>query len=261
MHTCTFFTYYDLVTGLESDIREEFDKKKNNNYATLDIEVKEGELIGWIGGQTLDFAVWDTETTLDFIVPEHYESEAWKIHTADPYNYYSGELKELLTEKNLRTAEPIAGKIDYDIDGKLIGNWFEQGTGGYAGNGENYWETHLSIVPEHIDPTATIISIGNFNGRAEQFIISREAPDPSEVSSETGLVMYNLYDMEYLKSDGSSWDRMTLTKNIKAEPTQQINGCILFQLIEDRKLKVDMFPNIICSDTLEFSTNSIIYER
>jgi quinol monooxygenase YgiN len=262
MHTCTFFTYYDLVTSLAPDILEEFNRSKNNNYATLDFEVQEGEVIGWIGGQTLDFAVWDTEITLEgFVVPEHYESEAWKIHTADPYNYYSDELKELLTEKNLRTTEPIAGKIDYDIDGKLIGNWFEEGTGGYAGNGENYWDTHLSIVPEHIDPTATMISIGDFDGEAKQFIISRDSQDPSTVSTDSGLVMYDLYDLEYLKSDGSSWDRFTLVKNVRTEPTQQNNGCILFQLIEDRRLKVETFPDIVCSESFQFTSNSIIFER
>ena len=29
----------------------------------------------------------------------------------------------------VRTAEPISGKIDYDLDGKLIGNWFVAGSG------------------------------------------------------------------------------------------------------------------------------------
>ncbi|MCH8908147.1 MAG: hypothetical protein IH840_13745 [Candidatus Heimdallarchaeota archaeon] len=32
-----------------------------------------------------------------------------------------------MLEKNPRTVEPFGGKIDYDIDGRLIGNWYLQG--------------------------------------------------------------------------------------------------------------------------------------
>jgi len=100
MHTCTFYTYYDLVTSLTPDIKREFDSKVKNNYAGgLSIDVKAGDLIGKIGGQTLDFAVWDMEKPLKgFVNPESYKAEPWKIYTADPYNYYSEELSELLTK-------------------------------------------------------------------------------------------------------------------------------------------------------------------
>ena len=103
-HTCTFFTYFDLVTSLAPRIKGEFDKNNNNNYASVNIDVKAGELIGYIGGQTLDFAVWNTENILSgFVVPSHYESEAWKIHTTDPYPYYSEELKAIYLKKILHS--------------------------------------------------------------------------------------------------------------------------------------------------------------
>jgi len=262
-HTCTFFTYYDLVTSLTPRLEEEFEKNRSGNYASVNILVSEGDLIGYIGGQTLDFAVWDTETELDgFVVPEHYESEPWKIHTADPYNYYSEELHELLTEKNIRTAEPISGKIDYDIDGKLVGNWFLEGTNGYQGLVQsNYWSGHLSFVYNHIDPDAIMISIGDFYGEAKQFAVKGNEPDPEDVDMTSGLVKYTLIDFEYIKSDGKSWDRISLEKNIKMKGTSQIHGCILVQMIEDRRIKVETFPNINCSSTNEFTEELRIYER
>ena len=62
------------------------------------------------------------------MIPEHYAGEIWKIHTADPLNYYTTELKGKRFQ-NTFEQQPISGKIDYDIDGKLVGNWFQEGTG------------------------------------------------------------------------------------------------------------------------------------
>jgi len=262
MHTCTFFTYFDLVTSLTPEIKAEFENQENNGYARVDIPVKEGQLIGFIGGQTLDFAVWDMTVNLDgFIVPEHYETEPWKIHTANPYDYYSPELKTLLIEKNIRTAAPIQGKIDYDIDGRLVGTWFEEGTNGYAGTQPKYYSTHLSVVYEHIDPTAIIVSLGDFEGEAEQFAVKGNKPDPSEVSVASGLTKYDLMDYEYATTDGSPWDRMSLVKDLRVVEAQGDHGCVLFQLIEERKLKVEIFPGDECGQIFGFSQNVKIYER
>ncbi|MFC1944114.1 hypothetical protein ACFLX5_01230 [Chloroflexota bacterium] len=35
--------------------------------------------------------------------------------------------------KNIRQVEPPGGKIDHDVYGRLIGNWFVKGTNGYQG--------------------------------------------------------------------------------------------------------------------------------
>jgi len=262
-HTCTFFTYFDLVTSLKPSLEEEFEKNRSGNYASINISVTEGELIGYIGGQTLDFAVWDTETELEgFVIPEHYDSEPWKIYTADPYNYCSEELSEFLTERNIRTAEPIAGKIDYDVDGRLVGNWFLEGTNGYQGlDQNNYWSGHLSFVYNHIDPDAVIISIGDFEGEAKQFAVEGNEPDPRDVDTSSELIKYTLVDFEYEKTNGESWDRMSFEKNLKLEGCSQIHGCMLVQMIEDRKIEVEVFSDVNCSEVNRFTKNSKIYER
>lgn len=262
-HTCTFFTYYDLVTSLEPSLKSAFDTNEQNNYAPMDFEVKEGDLIGYIGGQTLDFAVWNTEQKLSgFVVPEHYDGEAWKIHTVDPYEYYSEELKDILTRKNLRTAEPIAGKIDYDIEGKLVGTWFVENTGGYAGIvRETYYSTHLSFVYDHLDPQGIIISIGNFQGEPRQFGVQGNSPDPATVSIETGLVKYDLVDFSYLEENGSYWDRNSLVKNLTFVEGREHFGCLLAQVEENNKLLVETFPGEVCSIINTFTDQSIQYER
>jgi hypothetical protein len=262
-HTCTFFTYYDLLTSLAGDIKAEFDKEASGNYASVDIPVTEGQLIGRIGGRTLDFAVWNTEITLEgFVVPEHYESEAWKIHTVDPYDYYSEELAALLTAKNLRIVEPIAGKIDYDIDGKLVGNWFLEGSGGYGGGGGfDYWKTHLSIVYEHLDPSAIIVSIGDFNGESKQYTVRGNSPDPAEIGVDSGLVKYELVQFDYIQPDGQDWDRDSLVQGIRVVEANELGGCVLFEMIEDRRLRMEAFPDQRCSAVSDFTANALIYER
>jgi hypothetical protein len=261
--SCTLFYYYDLVTVLVPDVKAEFDKRQSGEIQDLRVPVKEGQLIGRIGGQTLDFAVWDTESILDgLVVPEHYAHEPWKIHTVDPLDYYTDELKVELLKKYLRTAPPISGKIDYDVDRRLIGNWFLVGTDGYGGGGEDpYWRGHLSLAPNHIDPTAFIVSFGNFGGEALQFAVKGNSPNPAEVSKETGLVKYNLVRYNYREPNGQFWDRESLARDLKLSPSGKIEGCALFKLLDERVLKVESFPGKKCSQVTGFTKRASLYER
>lgn len=268
-HTCTFLTYFDLVTSLAPDLKAEYDKNKDaNGYAgNIDFPVKAGQMIGKIGGQTLDFAVWDTQKPLTgFVVPEHYEAESWKLYTANPNDYFSSDLVEILKAKNPRTTEPVQGKIDYDIDGKLIGNWFLEGTNGYAGSenytGGTYWSGHLSIAPNLYDPTRYIFSTGDFEGEAKQFLIFDENIDPKKIDTDSGLIKFNIGGFSYVDSQGKQWIGTSYTKGPKiTESGQEQESCVLVQLIENRKLKLETFSNQSCDSINKFSLNAKIYER
>lgn len=261
--TCTFLYYYDLVTSLAPDIKAVYDRRGRGH---IDIQIKAGQLIGRIGGQTLDFAVWDTEKPLSgFIVPEHYRAEPWKIFTADPLDYCTAELKALMLSRYARTPEPRSGKIDHDVDGRLIGNWFMEGTKGYGGvRGEgnwDYWIGHLSFAPDLYDPAAFIVSIGDFSGKARQFAVPGNAPWPETVSVATGLVKYDLALWGYQEADGTFWDRHSVTKGLTLVPQNRIEGCVLVQMLEDRKLKVECFPGQSASQITGFTASARFYTR
>ncbi len=268
MMSCTFFYYYDLVTSLAPEIKAVYESRKRDD---IRIPLKAGDLVGRIGGQTLDFAVWDTTKPLKgFIVPEHYNAEVWKLYTADPLDYYTAEVKEKALAKYIRTVEPISGKIDYDIDGKLIGNWFLEGTEGYVGGGGNtgkkeYWGGHLSIAPDHVDPSAMIFSVGTWDGgEPKQFLIRTGAPDPATVGVETGAVKYDLVQADWQTADGKPWDRKVITKGPKAIPNANANnfgGCAVLQLMQTREVKVETFPNQRCAAVSDFSAQAKIYRR
>jgi hypothetical protein len=262
-YTCTFFSYYDLITVLDPAITEKAPDLAKSNFAKVEILVKEGQVIGKIGKQTLDFAVWDTEKPLKgFVNPASYESEPWKIYTANPFDYFTDDARKILIAKNLRTVEPIEGKIDYDIDGKLVGNWFREGTNGYEGANKNkYWEGHASFVYHYLDPTAVIVSIGDFNGESKQLAASGNKPDPAKVGVGSEAIKYELVDYELLKPGGGPWDRKSLVKNIKVKSSSQAHGTILLQLIEKRKLKMEVFPGKTASEVSGFTPKAKIYER
>lgn len=274
-HSCTFLTYFDLVTSLAPDIKEEYDKvaKVNgtNSQAELNMEVKAGQLVGFIGGQTLDFAVWDTTKPLPgFISPELYEGEAWKIYTADPLDYYTEPVKQQILSKYLRTTPPPSGKIDYDQDGRLVGNWFAEGTNGYEGDRQQadgkYWRGHLSFAPDHLDPTAYVASFGTYAepGDGKQFMIVPGSLLPDVLGVDSGLVKYQLQSYSYLLADGTAWDRRTHTVDPKmvANTSQGGGGgCVLVQMLESRRLRAEPFPESNCASVSGFTDGATTYIR
>ncbi|MBI2079771.1 hypothetical protein HYT84_03330 [Candidatus Micrarchaeota archaeon] len=261
-HSCQIYSYYIHIDELSDRILKESiigDKP----YVQTRIKVNSGEKLGVKNTPSFDFAVIDTATTLKgFVKPEHYEREAWKIYTVDPFDYFEEPLSSQLISKSIRSADPKGGKIAYDIDGKLVGNWFKEGTNGYAGADEQrYWSGHLSIVYDYIDPSQIRVSLGTFKDKAAQFGVKGNSPDPSSISKSSGLVKYELVSYDYYVN-GKRWDRLTFANNIKSSNSEsEIRGVILLQLIEDGKLKVEIFPDRSASEVSGFTGNVQIYER
>lgn len=259
--SCTFFYYYDLVTSVEPGI----DAKQ------IPISVKAGQLIGHIGGQTLDFAVWNTKKPLTgFINPDSYKSEAWKIYTADPFPYYTPDLRKIVESKDPRSTDPIAGKIDYDVDGKLIGNWFQKDSGGYGGKigstDPRYFKTHLSFAPDLYDPSYFRISVGSLyaqqNQSNMQHVALTNSPQPQDVGVATGLVKYDLVGWSYTKGDGSMWDQLAYATGVKLKPqTNSIFGCTLVHMTSTRELKSETFVGKQCAAVTAFDSSAIVYTR
>ncbi len=280
-HTCSFHSYFDLLTSLSPDILTEWEKTEGEkNLGWNGIPIKSGQLIGRIGGQTLDFGVYDYEIVLEgFVFPEHYSREPWKIHTVDPFPYFNDEVRSRLLQKNLRKVEPYAGKIDYDIDGKLSGNWFEIDTNWFAGKDlQKYWDGHLSIVPNHIDPTAWMFSIGNWptattSSGADHFKIVNAEPSPSDMGVDNGLVKYELSNYKYCPEQqlterevviGCKKGIGTIGTDVKLfalDAPSKEGGVALVQLIEPRLLKVEVFPGKKLSDVDSFTEDAKLYER
>ncbi len=263
-YTCTFLSYFDLLTSLSPDIQSQVGTRQ---YANVNIPVKAGQVIGKIGGQTLDFAVWDTTKTLPgFLVPDHYKAEPHKIHTADPLDYATPELKALMLRLNPRKTEPISGKIDYDRDGTLAGNWFLKGQGGYGDVGSNnldYWKGQFAFAPNNFDPTLWEISSGAWGENAGQFAISPTQIKPDSVGVSSGLVKYELYQVQLLANGKQINSERTINgrQTVTAKAGGQSMGCMLVALTAQREMKAEGFPGQSCENLNSFDNNAKIYER
>jgi hypothetical protein len=255
-HSGTFWSFIGLIDRLDDRIIEAIgDEPRPGPPVGLRLPVKGGDVVGKLGGgHGLDFAVINTDVTLDgFVRPDQfYNRDPQKPHTVDPFDYIDEPMRSELLALVPRKAAPRGGKIDYDIDGRLVGNWYKQGTGGYAGfRGQlDYWLGHLSIVYHHIDPTQITVSIGDFGGQVRQFWVKGNAPDPAKVSVASGLVKYELVYAK-IGSAGQTFEGIPIG----------VQGVLLVQLLDDRKLCVEAFPGKSADDVNGFTESAAIYER
>ena len=263
-HNCTFTSYFDLMTSVSPEIEKAYeDIKSGLQFDGLIIEA--GQLLGYVGGQTLDFGVYDYEIVLPgFITPDLYNYEYWKVHTVDPFEYFPDEISEKLLKKMIRTIEPQAGKIDYDVDGTLSGNWFEQGTNGYAGkNPQNYWIGHLSIAPHEMNPSYWRVGIGHLSVDDNVFLIQGNT-EPVNVTVNSGVVFYELYHSRVYKNDYNAewWKEPKKEKDVYGvQYLGDSKGIIMFEMLENRLLKSEVFIGKSKTDNIVFSENAKLYER
>lgn len=252
-HSCTFYTIYIHIRELSPKLEAVVEKRADQREP---VKVAAGELIG--RATAFDFSAHDEDVVLSgFIVPEHYAGEPWKIHTVDPFDYFEPALKTELLKKNLRAAVPLGGKIDYDIDGKLIGNWFVENTNGYAGiERPYYFVSHVSFAPNSLDPEHFIIGLGNYGGKGAEF--GSDGPHPKYVDVESGIITYELRNFDY-SVNGQPWDRLSLAQGLHAENVGPVQGILLVQLLDTRKLKLEAFPGKTSAEG--FTSNAVIYER
>ncbi|MEK6950961.1 MAG: hypothetical protein AABX13_04535 [Nanoarchaeota archaeon] len=265
-HACGLSSHYIYVSRLPEKIKSAIGSQ---NYVGVRIPVAAGEFLGYYK-YNLDFNLIDEGVTLTgFVVPEHYTAvEPYKIHVVpDTYDYFNEPVKSKLIARSIRTAAPISGKIDYDINGKLVGNWFLEGTNNYRGTvaqmgDPGHWLGHLSIVYDYIDPGRIVISIGGYEGEdSKQFGVKGNAPDPAKVSREEGLITYELVEYDYIKPNGDYWDRISLAKDLKTVGRENVQGVVLVQVLEDQKIKWETFPGRTASEVNGFTNKAKIYER
>ncbi len=258
-YTCTFYSIFIHVNQLSPNLLAIKDTRKT-------AKVEAGEIIG--RAPAFDFAVQNDDIRLPgFLVPMHYDIEPAKIHTVSMFDHFSEPIRSELLEKNVRQKEPRSGKIDYDIDGRLVGNWFEENTNGYGGKEEyqrsiGYWATHLSFAYDGIDPDLLIVSMGDYGGEAKQFAVKGNALDPKDVMVSTGQIKYELVPWQYLTSEGKEWDRIHFAKITSSKRSEdQVDGTVLVEMLEERKVKFESFPGKKASEVSGFTDKAKIYER
>lgn len=256
-HATTCWSYLDHLVELDPAIQKQVGSElKPGQPFPVRIPVEAGQVIGKVrGGFTFDFALIDTTVTnKGFVIPDQFlKRDPHKLHVVDPLDYVDEPLRTKLMSFNARKAKPLGGRIDYDIDGKLVGNWYREGTGGYAGLDRrwDYWVGHLTFAYHHLDPSQIIISIGDVEGRARQFAVRGNSPDPAKISVTDGLVKYSLVAPNIDSRTGQPL----------ANFPERFFGTLLVQLVEDRKMKFEVFLDKTAQQVETFTSAAKFYER
>ncbi|MDG2908634.1 MAG: hypothetical protein P6D49_10085 [Acidimicrobiales bacterium] len=258
-HPCSVSSVFIHIDDLAP--RLEAEAPPSGGYASVQVPVEAGELLGTFT-MSVDYNIVDWKVTLDgFLEPSSYRMEPWKIHTPDYFEYYTAEVREQFIAKSPRTIEPIAGQIAYDVDGRLVGTWFQEGTNGYGGvDLDRYWSGHLTFAYDRFDPRAVVVSIGTFDGRSTQGAVAGNAPDPADVTIESGLVLYELVSYEFYV-DGQYWNGRQLAKSPVLVAGDESYGVVAVQLVRDRELRVEAFPGLKPEEVEGFSGAELTYVR
>lgn len=263
-YSCTFFSYYDLMTSLDKSITDKFPSAAKGKMNGV-IPVKAGQVIGHVGGQSLDFAVWDTtKTAKGLLFPTAYSAEPWKINTVAPLDYFSDTVKSQILPFYVRSTAPQDGRFDYDISGKAVGNWFKVGSNGYAGGtsqSPTYYRGHFALAYDSIDPTAIVLSLGDFKGNAQPYGVKGNLPDPATIGVSSGPTKYELVQLGYKTANGQSWNGMTPASDLKVTSNGPVVGTVLVQLTDTNDMKIQVFPGKTADQVTGFDNNAQMYNR
>ena len=262
-HSCSLYSIYIHIDKLTDEIFKasgapKIAEKGNKSYP-VNIPVKEGQLIGKLAAHPFDFSVHDQNVTLPGLLNARlYENEYWKIHTVDPFDYFKEPVRSQLLNRVVRTAPPKGGKIDYDIEGKLVGNWFKVGYDPKNISGR-FWDAELTIAYNNFDPSRIFISMGDWNGRSGQFAIKGNSPDPKDIGIGQ-TVKYQLVGFRYQDAQSKEWRENNYTPEVKLVEGQTI-GTLLLKLSDKNTLQLETFPQKSPSEVSDFTSKAQTYER
>ncbi|MBI2590293.1 MAG: hypothetical protein HYW33_00210 [Candidatus Blackburnbacteria bacterium] len=280
MHSCTLFTGFVHITDFTPEVFKaspDLKKLHDENLTEMkslmvNIPVKAGQQIGaaWsfelLGWLTVDL----TKTNKGYLRAQSYKAENWRPHSVSPFNYFEEPLSSKLQAKNPRKDEPKGGKIDFDLEGKAVGNWFEEGSGGFRDESKPpkqcgnwpcpYWEGHLSLVYDFIDPLQLRVSVG-FNSGLEKntpYGVLGNGPDFKDIGVKDGAVKYELVSLKDVSREKGYISEASV---VTVGDESRMLGTMLVQVLENRQLKMEIFPGRTKDQVNGFTSKAKNYTR
>jgi hypothetical protein len=199
------------------------------DHVVLDPAIREGasltagQLLGTssTGGFGVDLGVINAGLTHFFVTPARYPSDT--LHADAPLKYYEEPLKSQLYAMVRRDGVDKDGRVDFDVAGRLQGNWFHESLPVSESANSSGWTRHLAFVFDNVQPSRPRVSIGGTLSMTGVFGIDGADPAFDSVTPDSGLVRYRLH-----RSGGLGFPE---------DP--QILGTLLVQLIDATHLRVE----------------------
>jgi hypothetical protein len=162
----------------------------------IKLDFAPGEYIGAVRrGEDLIMYVTDKRVNSSFIHPEYYSSQYTKSSCfAD---YFAPAAKQAMYAKmGVKTAAGFVqtgcGRVDYDIKGKAIGNWFQQGN--FKVGADNL---HFGPVLHRPDQLVAVFGEGFDAAVKGRFLIEKRAQNAARINldfSSSALYKINCYE-------------------------------------------------------------------
>ncbi|MBR9999542.1 MAG: hypothetical protein KFF73_11255 [Cyclobacteriaceae bacterium] len=237
---------YGHISALNFGILTELeDLPADEMGRNVEVEVKAGDILGWVRPHgAMDFSVTDFSINLNLLNPSRYPDN--HPYSADIYNYLKEPLLSDMVVIAARPDPPYGGKIDYDVNGRIIGNWFLTGTTSYI-----QWSHQLAVVYDHLHPDRIIISDGSpMNdvpgiegpGAPDVWWVKGNAPAPENIGVEDGMIQYTLINSAMIDDD-----------------LKVVEGVILVEMINENSIRLEVFKDSVSED--HFTSEARIYER
>jgi hypothetical protein len=202
-------------------------------------QVPAGQGIGQNSGLSgaVDFGVYNFNNLLTGI---HNPCMAEGLKHADsPLKYYSVVGQQALAAKIGTTgAATKYGRIDYDENGKLVGNWVRTGSLPIVEPDET-----LAFV-YNVSNHALRISMGSSLSGGGAYAVQSDAKDFALVTQANGQVNYRLYPT----GSGDSY-----------APRAEF-GVLAVQVLSDTRIRVELFPGNF-TGAASFTAGALTYDR
>lgn len=164
-----------------------------------------------------------------------------------PLRYFSEPLRSRLYARVNRFATDRDGRHDLDRPGRLVGNWFLEGTPEAGSLLPENWPRQLAFAYSNTHPGMILISNGGSLPLRNILAVQDGAPDPADVSVSTGMVIYRLYQKEPPVSEGNQ------------KGTTQL-GVLLVQMLDDNRIRAEVFEGATASPTA-FTSAALVFTR
>ena len=163
---------------------------------------------------------------LNFVNPLRYGRDT--LTSDGPVQYFDEPVRSAIIAKVKRTGGEIDGRIDYDVDGTLSGNWYAEDlpVEVSARGGEQYYGVRkLAFARDVFSPERPRISIGGL-GMTGLWGAPAGSPYFTTVTPASGLTTFRLLSIG----------------EPQAPPLDSQAGWLLVQLLDSTHLKIEASP-------------------